>query len=144
MDVGREGKGKDQALLPHGRSGATPVQLPEPDLTEPATHTRIPDAWKPSAEFYGEATLAGVTRDLLDEDVAYWRGRKLGGEWFTIEQFFRAHFPRLAKRRETESFKATRRGGSPQDDVLQRQADRVEMLRAQEAEEERLAAGGGT
>jgi hypothetical protein len=147
---GREGNGKGmdegrtrgvRVTQAHARTDATALHRDEPELTEPVTHTRIPSGWVPSRELYAEALMAGVTPELLDDDVAYWRGRKLGGEWHDIEQFFRAHFPRLAKRRETEAFKGARARGSP-DDLLERQAERVEMLRAQEAEEERRAAGG--
>jgi hypothetical protein len=153
---GREGKGRElegngrgkETRVGHAstreRADATPLHrersgLPEPDQTEPASYTRIPEGWQVTEEFYSEAGLAGVTREALDEDVAYWRGRKLGGEWFDIEQFFRAHFPRLARRRETEAFKRSR---SEPDERLERQAERVEMLRAQEAEEARRAGGG--
>lgn len=76
-----------------------------PELTEPPTHTRVPNNWQPTEAFYGEASMAGVTRADLDEAVRYWRGRKLGGEWFTIEDFFRGKFVQIRRRRETESFK---------------------------------------
>jgi hypothetical protein len=136
-----------KAARPRAGTGATAfhrerrVALPEPDQTDPPSYTRIPATWKPSEALYGEASLAGVPREALDEDVTYWRSRKLGGEVLDIDQFFRSHFARLRKRHETESFK---RAGSAPDDRLREQVSRVEMLRAQEAEEERRAAGGGS
>lgn len=78
----------------------------EPALTEPLTHTRIPPAWSVTEAFYGEAIAAGVTRDGLDEAVRYWRGRKLGGEWFTIEDFFRAKFASIRSSEEKSRFAA--------------------------------------
>jgi hypothetical protein len=134
-----EGKSRGSRVTARERSGATALHRDEPDLTEPVSHVRIPQGWTVTDAFYGEALAAGVTAEILDEDVAYWRGRKLGGEWFDIEQFFRAHFPRLAKRRETESFKRSR---SAPDERLQEQADRVKMLREQEAQEDQLARAG--
>lgn len=108
---GTEGNGN--GTEGNGNARSKRVALPAPDnLTEPVTYTFIPDGWHVSDEFYSEALIAGVTRALLDEDVTYWRGRKLGGEWRSIEQFFRAHFPRLAKRRETEAFKAPKHGSA--------------------------------
>lgn len=100
----------EPSAAPHD---ATPFHGAEPAQTDPPTHVRIPDDWVVSEAFYGEALAAGVTRPYLDEDVTYWRGRKLGGEWFSIEQFFRSHFPRLKKRRETEEFQAMQARDGP-------------------------------
>jgi hypothetical protein len=77
-----------------------------PELTDPGTHQRIPGAWKVTEDFYGEALLAGVTRAGLDEAVTYWRGRKLGGEWFTIEDFFRGKLASIRDREEKARFAA--------------------------------------
>lgn len=109
-----EGKGRELEGKGSGTEGASArVTLPSPDdLTEPASYTRVPEWWKPTDALYAEAQLAGVPRALLDEDVTYWRARRLGGEFHDIDQFFRAHFPRLAKRRETESFKQTKHGSA--------------------------------
>jgi hypothetical protein len=73
--------------------------------SESTTHRRIPKTWKPSEAFYGEALSLGVTRSVLDDDVTYWRARDLGGEFHDFEEFFRSHFSRLRKHRETEQFK---------------------------------------
>jgi hypothetical protein len=78
----------------------------EPEQTEPATHIRIPEGWTPSAELFAEGIAAGVTRSGLEEAVRYWRGRKLGGEWFSIEDFFRGKFASIKIREEKARFAA--------------------------------------
>lgn len=83
----------------------------EPALTEPATHTRIPPGWSVPEPLYGEAIAAGVTRAGLDDAVRYWRGRKLGGEWFTIEDFFRAKFASIRSSEERARFSTHQRAG---------------------------------
>lgn len=75
-----------------------------PELTDPGTHIRIPAAWVVTEELYSEATMAGVTRAGLDEAVKYWRGRKLGGEWFSIEDFFRGKLAAIRSREEKTRF----------------------------------------
>lgn len=138
-----EGKGRERNGKGIGREGSRALaspdatrlhrdEHPDPDLTEPPSYTRIPDGWQPSESLYADAMAHGVPRKLLDEDVTYWRSRKLGGEFHDLDGFFRAHFTRLAKRRETEAFNAIRHGP---DDRLQRQADRIQLLREQEAQE---------
>lgn len=124
-----EGKGRERNGKGIGREGSR-----APEDTEPQGHTRIPDDWHPTEELYADAYLAGVTREVLDEDVRYWRERKsLGGEFRSVEGFLRTHFPRLSKRRETENFRL--RAGP--EALMQAQADRILMLREQEAREER-------
>jgi len=121
---GRERKGKGE--------GTDRARAPDPD--DPDSVTSIPDDWVVSEALYAEALLAGVDRPTLDEDVRYWRERKsLGGAFRSVEGFFRTHFQRLAKRRETETFRRTR--DNPAQERLQQQADRVRMLREQEAME---------
>lgn len=78
----------------------------EPEQTETPTHIQIPEAWKVSEEFFAEAYAAGVTRNGLEEAVTYWRGRKLGGEWFSIEAFFRGKFASIKIREEKLRFAA--------------------------------------
>lgn len=78
----------------------------EPEQTETPTHIQIPEAWKVSEEFFAEAYAAGVTRNGLEEAVTYWRGRKLGGEWFSIEAFFRGKFASIKIREEKTRFAA--------------------------------------
>lgn len=125
-----EGKGREQEGKGKGRDRARASE-PDPDQSEPIT--RVPEGWVVPEELYAEALIAGVTREVLDEDVRYWRERKsLKGEFRTVEGFFRTHFPRLSRRRETESFARSRAGP----DILRAQADRVLMLREQEAREE--------
>lgn len=129
------------------RVPSRPVPVPSPDLalepaqTEPPTHTRIPTGWRPSEALYGEAIMAGVPRELLDEDVAYWRARKLGGEFHDIEGFFRSHLPRLARRREVDAAQrmGAKRSTADPNDRLQRQADRIRMLEEQERQATREA-----
>jgi hypothetical protein len=90
--------------------------------------------------FAAEAWAAGVDAPTLDDEVRYWRERaSLPSRFRTPEGFFRTRFSLLAKRRETATFRAR---DNPHQ-RLQAQADRVRMLRAQEAEEERLGAAGG-
>jgi len=78
----------------------------EPEQTDPALHIRIPVTWKVTEEFFAEAYAAGVTRSGLEEAVRYWRGRKLGGEWFSIEDFFRGKFASIKIREEKARFAA--------------------------------------
>jgi hypothetical protein len=77
-----------------------------PEQTDPATHIRIPEGWTPSEGLYAEAFAAGVTRTGLEEAVKYWRGRKLGGEWFSPEDFFRGKFAAIKLREEKTRFAA--------------------------------------
>jgi hypothetical protein len=84
--------------------GLTLTLAAEPELTDPPTHVRIPESWNVTESFYGEAIAAGVTREGLDECVKYWRGRKLGGEWFSIEDFFRGKFASIRIREEQTRF----------------------------------------
>lgn len=96
-------------------SSAQPSQAEDPEraravveespVAEPPTHRRLPKPWKPTEAFYGEALMAGVPRDVLDEDVTYWRSRDLGADVHDFEGFFRSHFPRLKKRSETERYR---------------------------------------
>lgn len=76
----------------------------EPSQTEPPTHIRIPEGWNAPEELFAEAFAAGVTRAGLEEAVQYWRGRKLGGEWFTPEDFFRGKFAAIKIREEKSRF----------------------------------------
>ena len=85
----------------------------EPEQTEPATHIRIPEGWTPSAELFAEGIAAGVTRSGLEEAVRYWRGRKLGGEWFSIEDFFRGKFASIKIREEKARFAAHQERNAP-------------------------------
>ncbi len=45
-----------------------------------------------------------MTRTGLEEAVQYWRGRKLGGEWFSPEDFFRGKFAAIKIREEKARF----------------------------------------
>lgn len=129
--IGREGL---RALEGAGATSSRGDEQPDPELTEPPSYTRIPDDWRPSEALYADAFAHGVPREVLDEDVTYWRARKtLGGEFTSLDAFFRTHFTRLVKRRETEAFKAVRHG--PEDERMRKQADRIELLREQEARE---------
>jgi hypothetical protein len=77
-----------------------------PEQTDPALHIRIPEGWTPGEGLYAEAFAAGVTRAGLEEAVRYWRGRKLGGEWFSPEEFFRGKFAAIKLREERTRFSA--------------------------------------
>lgn len=95
-------------------SPSPPPSLPSPldlslagvasEQTEPPTHIRIPEGWNAPEELFAEAFAAGVTRAGLEEAVQYWRGRKLGGEWFTPEDFFRGKFAAIKIREEKSRF----------------------------------------
>lgn len=74
------------------------------ELSEPTTHDRIPEGWNAPDGLFAEAYAAGVTRGGLEEAVRYWRGRKLGGEWFSIEDFFRGKFAAIKIREESARF----------------------------------------
>lgn len=132
----RNGKGTGrEGLLALATPDATPLHRDDEPDSEPVSYTRVPDDWQPSEALYADAFAHGVPREVLDEDVTYWRARKtLGGEFTDLDGFFRAHFKRLAKRRETEAFKAARHGPGG-DGRLERQADRIRLLREQEAQE---------
>jgi hypothetical protein len=71
----------------------------------PPTFRRLPKTWKPGDALYGEAVIAGVTKEALDDDVTYWRSRDLGADVFDFADFFRSHFSRLKKRSETERYR---------------------------------------
>lgn len=126
---GREGKGNGK-----GREGEDHARAHDPGGPEPEGVTEVPDDWVVPEELYAEALGAGVPREDLDEEVRYWRERKrLPRPFKTVAGFFRTRFTTIAKRRETTAF-AKSRAGPP--DALAAQADRVRMLREQEAREE--------
>lgn len=85
----------------------------EPSQTEPPTHIRIPEGWNAPEELFAEAFAAGVTRAGLEEAVRYWRGRKLGGEWFTPEDFFRGKFAAIKLREESARFAEQQKRAGP-------------------------------
>lgn len=80
---------------------------------EPATIAFLPEAWEPGEAFLGEALMAGISHGDLDEAVRYWRGRKLGGDWRSAEDFFRGKFASIRKRAEKERFAEQRERASP-------------------------------
>lgn len=115
-------------------------RTPEPEPATPTTR-RLPRDWKPTEALYGEAWIAGVPREVLDEDVTYWRSRDLGADVFGdgIDDFFRAHFARLRKRAEAERLREaqqragpTRAGPTSPSDTLSMLAARRDAHRAQE------------
>lgn len=132
-------------VVPARPGPARPVPTPERELARarepdpdppPAGVTEVPKDWAVPEELYAEAFAVGARREDLDEEVRYWRARKsLGGEFRSVEEFFRTRLTRLAKRRETKAFARTRAGPDP----LAAQAERVRMLREQEAREEAVS-----
>jgi hypothetical protein len=80
---------------------------------EPPTIAFLPKDWEPGEAFIGEALMAGIARSDLDEAVRYWRGRRLGGEWLSAEEFLRGKFASIRKRAEKERFAEQRERASP-------------------------------
>ncbi|HEY6056259.1 MAG TPA: hypothetical protein VIU86_20175, partial [Gaiellaceae bacterium] len=85
----------------------------ETEPAEPPTIAFLPEDWTPSEAFVGEALMAGIAPDALDEAVRYWRGRRLGGDWLSAEEFFRGKFVSIRKRAEKERFAEQRERASP-------------------------------
>lgn len=102
--------------------------------------TSLPDDFAPNETARYLARSTGI--DLEHEVPAFCDYHRSKGSTFSDWQAaFRTWTRNAAKFAPKSGLRAR---ASPADDALQRQADRVEMLRAQEAAEERRAAGGGT
>lgn len=124
--------------------GATALhreRKPPPSGSRPGRVYTMPSE-EPPLEYLDSALMAGVSREQAASTWAhYWAA---GLPERGVEKLH-PFLVKSAKERANAHAKVpgARRARSDADDRLQAQLDRVEMLRAEEAEEERRAAGGG-
>lgn len=140
---GREGNGRGREGRGNSRASTDATLLHrEAGQTRPGRVYTMP-CEAPPPEYLDDAVMAGVSREQAAATwTHYWT---VGLPERGVEKLY-PFLVKSAKERANATTKVpgARRSRSEPDDRLQAQLERVEMLRAQEAEEARRAAGGGT
>lgn len=147
---GREGNGKGTG---RGKVASATRDQPSPEPTAPVDAQGVPvmhhtlDGWDEPPELEDDALMAGVPREFYRDRLKKLRNTKIGGRHGVRDrtEYVRDLFPqwRTWAEQERAAQAGNKHARAGPEDRLQRQADRVQMLREQEAEEERRAAAGG-
>jgi hypothetical protein len=113
---------------------------PEPADAVPVVWRSI-KGWEPPASLEDEAVMHNISREYFRDRVKRAQNKPIGGKdgVFSREQWVRDQFPFWVVDQRTQQPRAGPHGGP--DDRLRKQADRVQMLREQEAAEEARQAG---
>lgn len=146
---GTEGNGKGTG---RGKVASTTRDQPSTEPVAPVDAQGVPvmhhtlDDWEEPPHLEDDALMAGVPREFYRDRLKKLRNTKIGGRNGVRDrtEYVRDLFPQWRTWAEQERVASTARlPRAGPDDRLQKQADRVRMLREQEAEEERRAAAGG-
>jgi hypothetical protein len=113
-----------------------PTRAERPDQSRPPRTVSLPSE-VPTQGYLDAAAMAGVSREQATSTWEHYFGAGLPDRG--VEKLV----PWMVKRAKERANQTARLPRAGPEDRLQRQADRVQMLREQEAEEERRAAAGG-